>query len=137
MPRPYLIGRRVRTTTVAVVDSRPADYAAVSAAVQRRSVTWHFLATGREALHLARSAYVDLWVVNAVLADMSGIDLCSMLRNRSPPAAVYVVTDAYCADDEQAARLCGASLFGCKPVRAEWFSRLRNTCDPNIPACHV
>jgi DNA-binding response OmpR family regulator len=131
------IARRVGATTVAIVDSCPADYAATTEAVHRPSVTWHFLATGQEALRLARSEYVDLWVVNAVLVDMSGIDLCSMLRNRSTPATVYVVTDAYRAADEQAARICGASLFGCKPMQAEWFSTLTNTWGPHIPTCHV
>jgi hypothetical protein len=44
-----------------------------------------------------------------------------MLRSRSPPPDFYVVTDAYRPEDERAARMCGAAMFACKPVRAEWF----------------
>jgi DNA-binding response OmpR family regulator len=114
-----------RATTVAVVDSHPADYAVFPQAMQRFRTKWRFLATGQEALRLARSEYVDLWVVNVVLVDISGIDLCGMLRSRSPPPAVYMVTDAYRAEDERAARAAGAAMFGCKPITMEWFDNRR------------
>jgi DNA-binding response OmpR family regulator len=107
--------------TVAVVDSRPDDYAALPQAVRRPGMNWQFLTTGREALRLARAESVDLWIVNTVLTDFSGIDVCAMLRSRSPPPSVYVVTDAYRPEEEQAARMCGAALFGCKPVPPGWF----------------
>jgi DNA-binding response OmpR family regulator len=113
--------RRIGAKTVAVVDSRPHDYAALPRAVRRPGLTWRLLTTGREALRLARTESVDLWVVNTVLADMSGIDVCNMLRSRSPPPTFCVVTDAYRPEEERTARMCGAALFGCKPVRAEWF----------------
>jgi len=113
--------RRTATATVAVVDSRPDDYAALPQAVRRRDLTWRFLTTGREALRMARTESADLWVVNTVLSDIPGIDVCNMLRSRSPPPTFCVVTDAYRPEEERAARMCGAALFGCKPVGAEWF----------------
>jgi DNA-binding response OmpR family regulator len=109
------------TMTIAVVDPRPEDYAAISHAGHRPELIWHFLDTGREALRLAHSETVDLWVVNFVLPDMPGSELCGMLRSRSPAPAVYMVTDAYRAEDERAAWACGAALFVCKPVQAIWF----------------
>jgi response regulator RpfG family c-di-GMP phosphodiesterase len=113
--------QRVRLTTVAVVDSRPEDYAAPSRDKPWLGMTWRFLLSGREALRMAAKTAVDLWVVNAVLPDMSGSDLCSMLHSRQPLTTVYVVADFYRDEDERAARLCGASLFVCKPVQVSWF----------------
>ena len=121
------ITRPVTTTTVVVVDPHSADYAAIPQAVRQPRMNWRFLTTGHEALHVARNEYIDLWVVNAVLHDMSGIDLCCMLRSQSPPPTVYIVVDAYRAEDERAARACGAALFGCKPVQAEWFDQRKRS----------
>jgi DNA-binding response OmpR family regulator len=107
--------------TVAIVDSRLSDYAALPEAVDRPEMNWRFAASGRSALRLARSEQVDLWVINTALTDMSGIDLCGMLKSRSPPPAIYMVTNAYRVEDERAARCCGVSLFACKPIQASWF----------------
>jgi DNA-binding response OmpR family regulator len=107
--------------TIAIVDSRSSDYAALPQAVDRPDMNWRFAASGRGALRLAQAEEVDLWVINAVLADMSGVDLCRMLKGRSPPPVIYIVTDAYRVEDERAARCCGVSLFACKPVQASWF----------------
>jgi len=113
--------RRVRAATVAVVDPRPGDYAALLGSHLGSQVRLQFLGSGRDALRLARTGGVTLWVINADLPDMSGLDLCSMLRTCSGRSVVYVVTDEYRMEDERAARLCGASFFGCKPVEAGWF----------------
>ena len=126
MPGLRAKARRAGAMTVAVVDPRPADYAGLPLAVNRSDIQWRFVVTGREALRLARTERADLWVVNTVLPDLSGIDLCSMLRDRSPRPAVFVVADVCRAEDERAARGCGATLFGCKPVPVEWFDFLQN-----------
>jgi DNA-binding response OmpR family regulator len=107
--------------TVVVVDPRPDDYAALPQTVHRENLLWKFLVTGCEALRVARGERVDLWVINVALPDMSGIDLCGMLRSRSPSPRIFSVTDVYRAEDEKAAWIGGAALFCCKPVRAEWF----------------
>ena len=67
--------------SIVVVDRCPADYIAASAA-PRLGVGWQFVTCGREALRTARARAVDLWVVNVSLPDMSGLDLCRMLRER-------------------------------------------------------
>ena len=107
--------------TVAIVDSRSADYATLPTALDRPEMNWHFATSGRKALRLAQCEKVDVWVINTVLPDMSGMDLCQMLKGRSSPPLVYIVTDAYRVEDERAARCCGVSLFACKPVEASWF----------------
>jgi len=113
--------RSAATTIVAVVDQHPDDYADLLRTVRRADMIWRFLTTGREALRLVRTENVGLWVVNTILADMPGIELCKMLRSRSPPPVLYVVADAYRAEEERAARICGAALFECKPPHPEWF----------------
>jgi DNA-binding response OmpR family regulator len=82
----------------------------------------HRVATAHEALRLARSAAVDLWVISAELSDMSGSELCSLLKSRTPQAPVYLVADEPSVELERAAWHSRASMFGCKPAHAEWFS---------------
>jgi DNA-binding response OmpR family regulator len=107
---------------VVVVDPCPADYTLIAAKVgkRQRDTTWEFLASGREALRAARTRRVDLWIVNLSLPDISGLDLCRMLRERYA-ADLFVVADQYRAEDERAARVCGVSVFLCKPVDRHWF----------------
>ena len=114
-----------RTTTVAVVDPQPADYAPLLERTVGPLVRLQFLPTGRDALQLARTTEVDLWVIHMTLPDMSGLDLCAMLKAQSAGRVVYVVTDRYRAEDERAAWVHGASLFGCKPLPESWFTDWR------------
>jgi CheY-like chemotaxis protein len=106
------------TTTVAIVDPRPADYL-LPQGEEPRDVGWRLLTTACKALQLARKESVDLWVLNTVLPDMSGFDLCAMLRNCWPRSVIYVVTDDYSAAEERTARISGATLFACKTLFAE------------------
>ncbi len=109
-----------RCATVAVVDPRPGDYEVLLDAPVG-SLRPQFLSCGREALRLGQMEQVDLWVIHLVLPDMSGLDLCAMLKARLSRPVIYIVSDDYRAEDERAARARGASLFGCKPVQAWWF----------------
>jgi DNA-binding response OmpR family regulator len=106
--------------TVAVVDPHPADYTALLAA-ELPGVQWRWLATGSQALRLARHEAVSLWIFNTVLDDMSGLDLCAMVKALLPDSAVYLVADEYSAQEELAAWANGASFFACKPARSEWL----------------
>ena len=113
--------------SIVVVDPCPADYA-VTLAAPRPGVGWQLLTCGRDALRTAHVRAVDLWVVNMSLPDMSGLDLCCMLRQRRPVHA-FVIADRYDVDNERAARVFGAAMFACKPVQAEWFDSNR-LCKP-------
>jgi DNA-binding NarL/FixJ family response regulator len=72
------------------------------------------VASAEDALRLARTEAVDLWVVSTNLPGLSGFELCSMLRQRFPQAAIFLVADAYCPLQEQAAWQHRATLFACK-----------------------
>ncbi len=114
-----------RTTTIAVVDPRPADYASLLERTLGPAVRLQFVPTGNGALQLARTTDADLWVIPMVLPDMSGLDLCAMLKAQSPQRVIWMVADTYCAEDERAAWVHGASLFGCKPLPNSWLSDWR------------
>jgi CheY-like chemotaxis protein len=116
-----LQARPARCATVAVVDPRPDDYAVLLGAPSVAEVRWQFVTCGRDALRLPQANEVDLWVIHLMLPDMTGLELCQILKARLSRPVIYVVTDDYCAADERAARARGASLFGCKPAEAWWF----------------
>ena len=107
---------------VAVVDPRPQDYAGLLEDCAANGVSCHFLRLGRDALRLARGHGADLWVIHVALPDMSGLDVCAMLRDRRPEAVVYMVADEYSEADERAARTGGASLFMSKPLVASFWA---------------
>ena len=72
---------------------------------------------------MARTSTIDLWVVNTELPGLSGFELCSMLKARSSPVPVYLVTDQYTPESEQAAWQARATLFGAKPTHAVWIDQ--------------
>jgi CheY-like chemotaxis protein len=103
------------------VDPQPGDYGMLLETPLGAELRWHFLSCGRDALRLSQAEEVDLWVVHLILPDMSGLELCEMLKTRLCHPVIYAVSDEYRAEDERAARARGASLFGCKPAEAGWF----------------
>jgi DNA-binding response OmpR family regulator len=116
--------RNAQSLHVVVVDPQWKDYAALLEELTGKSVGFHFLRCGRDALRLARTHGADLWVVHVGLLDMPAFDLCAMLKDGRPDSVIYLVADDYDIEDERAARGCGASLFTCKPVQAAWFEFL-------------
>ena len=118
--------RCARAASVRVVDGRPSGYTALSAAARSCFANLEFISRGRDALRLASSDRTDLWIVNVQLPDMSGLDLCAMLKLRLPQTTVYMVSDDYCSQQERAAWAHGASLFSAKPVRTAWLQERRN-----------
>jgi DNA-binding response OmpR family regulator len=108
-------------TTVVVVDRNPADYDALLGAADEPRMNLHFLVKGNDALRLARKWAVDLWVINATLADMSGFDLAQMLRRSHLGARVFIVDDEYRVENELQTLSLGLSMYVCKPVEPAWI----------------
>jgi DNA-binding NarL/FixJ family response regulator len=81
----------------------------------------HAVHSGSEALRLAQQRHIDLWVVSDQLPDMRGVDLCQMLKLRSPDAAVFVTSDAYSAQVERAAYAARATGYGVQPAHLDWM----------------
>ena len=107
--------------TVCVVDPRVGDYQGWNAMGEARGLQLKFLTTAAEALRLARGQIVDLWVINSSLPGLSGHELCGMLKDRQPRAAVYLVANQYTPEAERQALRHRATLFGCKGGHIHWL----------------
>ena len=67
--------------TIAIVDANSSDYDGLLSVTESSNVSVCFLSKGSEAMRLVRRFLdIDLWIVNAALADMSGFDLAQLLR---------------------------------------------------------
>jgi DNA-binding response OmpR family regulator len=109
---------------VCVVDTDFGDYRPLLAERKLRGVAWEMISSGREALHQLQHDIVTLWVINMQLPDISGAELCQMIKSQSPWAVVWLLTDDYRPEDERAAWLAGAALFRPKPIDPAWFERI-------------
>src|SRR5688572_3915649 len=113
-----------RIPRVCVVDSKADDYQGWNATADANGFRLQFEVSVEEALRLARTAAVDLWVVNTELPRLSGYELCAMLKARSAHAAVHLVADRYTAEAEQAAWAARATVFRCKTAQSDWLESL-------------
>lgn len=120
---------------IVIIDSQLEDYELVFSESRLRSVSIHRFATGEVALQDACVTPRTLWIVNVWLPDMTGIYFLRLVRRRAPRCSVFLVGDAYRADDEVAARMAGATAYVCKPVSFTWLeARLPHCRSPAIRA---
>src|SRR5688572_14490197 len=84
-----------RIPTICVVDTRSDDYRDWDKTAGASGARMVSVGTAAEALRLARSQRIDLWVINGVLPGLSGYELCRMLKLHSPSATISIVTDEY------------------------------------------
>jgi DNA-binding response OmpR family regulator len=106
---------------VCVVDPELIDYADWRATAESAGIRLLLLTTATEALRLAHSTSVDLWVINSDLPGHPGNELCSLLRTQSPRGSVFVVADEYSPAKELSAWQARATLFGVKPGHIGWL----------------
>jgi DNA-binding response OmpR family regulator len=109
------------TSTICVVDPHPDDYSELVNSATGDGTRIQFMKSARDALRYRSDQAPELWVINVDLPDMSGSDLHSMIRSRFPGVPFYLVGDGYRAEDEIAARSCGATMYFCKPLQSEWL----------------
>lgn len=120
MRRPIAVPR----VKVCVVDTDFGDYSHLLGERKLSGVEWEFISSGHEALRQLQHDTITLWVINVQLPDMSGTDLCQMIKSQSSSAVVYLLTDEYRTEDERAAWLAGATMFRPKPIDPAWFERI-------------
>ncbi len=74
---------------------------------------------GQEALHLAQSHSPDLIILDHMMPDLSGLEVCQRLRNLPQTAAVPVLMLTARADQDMRAQAlaAGANGFLTKPIR--------------------
>jgi CheY-like chemotaxis protein len=113
--------------TVCVVDPQAGDYQDWHHCVDAHGVRLRFVASALDALRLARTHAVDLWVINTKLPGLSGCELCSMIQSRSGHAPVYLVADEYSPEEELSALSAHATMFCCKAAHQMWLGQILRT----------
>jgi len=110
---------------ILVVDDEPAIVDAVVYALRRDGFDVDTAADGREALEAARAGSYDVLVLDLMLPEVSGLDVCRMLRAESDVPIVMLT-----ARDAEVDRVLGLELgaddYVTKPFStAELVSRVR------------
>ena len=111
--------------TVVVVDRNPEDYGRWARFARQQGMRFYYMHSGGEALQVRREGAVSLWMINIDLPDMSGFELVARLEPRRHGSDVFLVADAYRADDEVRTLSLGVTLYLCKPARAAWLRHWR------------
>jgi DNA-binding response OmpR family regulator len=128
---PQPLRQAAHTETIWIVDARAGDYQDCRSAAEAKGAEIQLFGRAHDALRLARGASVDLWVINAEQpAGMSGFELCALVKELSPDAAVFLVADEYSSDCELRSLQARATLFACKPghdeLLAHWLEHRRS-----------
>jgi DNA-binding response OmpR family regulator len=101
---------------VVVVDSQPSGYSTLVTLAEAQQWHTHFLTSGAAAIHIARRLRAELWMLHVSLPDMSGFELCEMLREQLEIATTFMIANHYSADDERRSCGIGVHLYLCKEL---------------------
>ncbi|MEX2310586.1 MAG: response regulator [Pirellulales bacterium] len=104
-----------------VVDPQFDDYEPLFEELGLSELRVKQFSTGEDALRATDRCSSTLWLMNIELPDMPGTGLLTLVRRRWRRCSVFLVGNAYSAEDELAARLAGATAYVCKPACAEWL----------------
>jgi two-component system phosphate regulon response regulator PhoB len=104
-------------TAILVVEDEPDLRDLVLHHIEAAGWTGHGCGTGREALDLCRTHRLDLVVLDLMLPDMAGVDVCRRLRAETATATVPVImlTARAAESDRVAGFEAGADDYVCKP----------------------
>src|SRR6266536_949106 len=107
----------VRTAAVVIADDDEDSSARVAAALRRAGYPTVSVATGSDALEAARADDVGLLVLEVALPDMTGYEVCRMLRDEGDELPIFFVSGTHTDSvDRVAGLLLGADDFIVKPV---------------------
>ena len=123
---------------VVIVDCNRSDYVALAKFVRHEGIIPQFVASGWEALRLARTNCGGVWLIGVELPDMSGFDLCEMLRQRLGNIRVCMVAGEYHGEHEAASYRCGATFYACKSLGTSWLGECtRQLLEATTRRCHT
>lgn len=114
---------------ILIVDDEPAGQQVVESILQGQGYDLKFASTGREAVKKAGELKPDLILLDIMLPEMDGIEVCQTLRRKSELAKIPIVMLTALNDrDVRIASLdAGADDFISKPFdRAELRARIRS-----------
>lgn len=108
-----------RAETVLIVDDSPGAAGSIAGALRDAGYEVNQCTEPSEALEVFQQVRPDLTIVDAILPEISGYELCRRMREAADgPCPVIVTTVAYDEADELAAISAGADDVLVKPVRA-------------------
>ena len=102
-----------------LVDDHPSVLVAFGRLLQECCEVIATVATGSEAIEAARRLKPDVLVVDLMLPDLDGLEVCRRVKNATPETDVVIVTAFADAQVETVALQCGASAF----VSKHWASQ--------------
>jgi FixJ family two-component response regulator len=111
----------LRNRSLIIVDPCPEDYAPLSRLAQQRGLCVSHYQGGNELLEQGVPASAFCWLINFELPDMSGVELCNVLKARLLRSVVFVVANDYDTGVEIAVLSSGLAQFTCKPLDPFWF----------------
>ena len=105
------------------IDNDPSIYDWINAALQNAKVNCDvsMAGTGREALQLLSKQAFDLCILDYALPDMTGVQLCTMMRRNGHDVPVMFFTAMDRAIDRERAAEAGANEYLCKPDDMDIF----------------
>ncbi|HNE02926.1 MAG TPA: response regulator, partial [Anaerolineales bacterium] len=115
--------------TILIVDDEPSGQQVVESILQDQGYTMEFASTGKEAIKKAGELKPDLILLDIMLPEIDGIQVCQTLRKNTELAKIPVVMLTALNDrDIRIASLdAGADDFISKPFdRAELRARVRS-----------
>ncbi len=114
---------------ILVVDDDQLATKAVVQLLERRGFTMLTAPNGREGLRILANTPVDVLVLDVMMPEMSGLDVCRALRSDGRFAELPVILLTGCDDIETraAGMKLGVSEFLCKPfAHHELIARINN-----------
>ena len=100
-----------------IAENNERSSAEIAAALQRTGYSTVEVTTGAEALELARGEGVELLVLEVALPDMTGYEVCSLLRDEGDEVPIFFLSGTHIESaDRVAGLLLGADDFLAKPV---------------------
>ncbi len=109
-----------------VVEDEPKIAAYVKRSLEEQGHAVDSASTGREALDWTAVVDFDLIILDVMLPEMDGLEVCRELRRRSCPTPVLMLTARDAIDDRVAGLDCGADDYLVKPFAlAELSARVR------------
>ena len=133
-----MIQIRKSPPNVVIVDCYRSDYVALVRLFSHEGIIPRFVTSGREALRLARGNHGGVWLIGVELPDMSGFDLCEMLRQRPGNVRVCMVAGEHRGEHEAASYRCGATFYACKSLGTSWLAEcMRQLLEATTKRCRM
>ena len=106
------------TSRVLVVDDIPANVRLLESKLQAEYLDVRTAANGREALEIVDRERIDLVLLDVMMPDMTGFEVCATLKSnaRTAHVPVIIVTSLDQAEDRVKGLESGADDFLTKPV---------------------